>query len=209
LKSKLFGTSGVRGLVNVDLTPILASKIGLAVATFSKAQRVLAARDTRVSGPMLENALVSGLLAGGTNVICLGIVPTPVLAYFTKKLKADAGVMITASHNPPQYNGIKIFGKDSLAYGDESQDEVEKMIENESFRRGDWRNVGEALQIDKSRLYVEMIRKTTKLHKKWRVIVDSGCGATYDLAPVIFEKLGCKVTAINSQPDGFFPARSP
>ena len=209
LKSKLFGSSGVRGLVNVDLTPILAAKIGLAVVTFSKAKRLIVARDTRVSGLMLENALVSGLLAGGTNVNCLGIVPTPVLAYLTKKLKADVGVMITASHNPPQYNGIKIFGRDSLAYGDESQDEVEKMIENESLRRGDWRNVGEALHIDESHLYVEMIRKTAKLYKKWHVIVDSGCGATCNLAPVIFERLGCKVTAINSQPDGFFPARSP
>jgi phosphoglucosamine mutase len=209
LKSKLFGSSGVRGLVNVDLTPILAAKIGLAVVTFSKAKRLIVARDTRVSGLMLENALVSGLLAGGTNVNCLGIVPTPVLAYLTKKLKADAGVMITASHNPPQYNGIKIFGRDGLAYGDESQDEVEKIIENESFRREDWRNVGEALHIDESRLYVEMIQKTAKLYKKWHVIVDSGCGATCNLAPVIFERLGCKVTAINSQPDGFFPARSP
>jgi phosphoglucosamine mutase len=199
----------VRGLVNVDLTPILSAKIGLAVVTFSKAKRVFAARDTRVSGLMLENALVSGLLAGGADVNCLGVVPTPVLAYLTKKLKADAGVMITASHNPPQYNGIKIFGRDGVAYGDENQDEVEKIIENESFSLVDWRNVGEALYVDESHLYVEMIRKTAKLYKKWHVIVDPGCGATYNLAPVIFERLECKVTAINSQPDGFFPARSP
>jgi phosphoglucosamine mutase len=209
LKPKLFGSSGVRGLVNTDLTPILAAKIGLAVATFSKAKRVFVARDTRVSGLMFENALVSGFLSGGVDVNCLGVVPTPVLAYLTKKLKADAGVMITASHNPPQYNGIKIFGKDSLAYGDESQNAVEKAIENESFRRGDWRNVGEVLCVDESYLYMEMIRKTMKLHKKWHVIIDAGCGATCNLAPAIFENLGCKVTAINSQPDGFFPARSP
>jgi phosphoglucosamine mutase len=209
LKAKLFGSSGVRGLVNVDLTPVLVAKIGLAVVTLSKAKRVLVARDTRVSGLMLENALVSGLLAGGAKANCLGVVPTPVLAHLTKKLKADAGVMITASHNPPQYNGIKIFGRDSLAYGDENQCEVEKIIENESFRREDWRNVGEALHIDESHLYVEMIRKTTKLHKKWHVIVDPGCGATYNLAPAIFGILGCKVRAINSQSDGFFPARSP
>ena len=87
LRSKLFGSSGVRGLVNVDLTPILAAKIGLAVVTFSKAKRVLAARDTRVSGLMLENALVSGLLAAGANVTCLDVVPTPVLAFLTKKLE--------------------------------------------------------------------------------------------------------------------------
>jgi len=209
LESKLFGSSGVRGLVNVDLTPILAAKIGLAVVTFSKAKKVLVARDTRVSGLMLEDALVSGLLAGGANVNCLGVMPTSVLAYLTEKLKADVGVMVTASHNPPQYNGIKIFGKDSQAYGDGSQNEVERMIENESFRRGDWRNIGKALNIDESHLYVEMMRKRAKLHKKWHVIVDSGCGATYNLAPVIFEALGCKATSINSQPDGFFPARSP
>ena len=206
---KLFGSSGVRGLVNVDLKPILAAKIGLAVVTFSKAKKVLVARDTRVSGVMLENALVSGLLAEGADVNCLGVVPTPVLAYLTKRLKADVGVMITASHNPPQYNGIKIFGGDSLAYSKESQNEVEKIIANESFRRGDWRNVGETLLIDESHLYVEMIGKTAKLHKKWHVIVDPGCGATYNLAPMVLKILGCSVQAINSQPDGFFPARSP
>ena len=209
VKLKLFGSSGVRGLVNVGLTPVLAAKIGLAVATFSKAKWVLVARDTRVSGLMLENALVSGLLAGGAEAKCLGVVPTPVLAYLTKKLGADAGVMITASHNPPQYNGIKIFGGDSLAYGDKSQGEVEKIIENESFRMADWRNVGEVLYVDESSLYVKMALENIKLRRRWHVIVDPGCGATYNLSPVIFQTLGCKVTAINSQPDGFFPARSP
>ena len=144
MRSKLFGSSGVRGLVNVDLTPILAAKIGLAVATFSKAERILVARDTRVSGLMLEDALVSGLLAGGANVNCLGVVPTPVLAYLTSISNADAGVMLTASHNPPQYNGIKIFNSDSVAYGDENQNEIERLIENESFRLADWRDIGEA-----------------------------------------------------------------
>jgi phosphoglucosamine mutase len=209
LKPKLFGSSGVRGSVNVYLTPILAAKVGLAVVKFSKAQRVLVARDTRVSGLMLENALVSGLLAGGAYVYCLGVVPTPVLAYLTKKLKADAGVMITASHNPPEYNGIKIFNEDGVAYGDESQNEIERIVENKNFGLMDWRDVREALVIDESRFYLEMIRENVKLRKKWHVIVDPGCGATYSLAPLIFEGLGCKVTAINAQPDGFFPARSP
>ncbi|MGC9345293.1 MAG: phosphoglucosamine mutase [Candidatus Bathyarchaeales archaeon] len=209
MKAKLFGSSGVRGLVNVDLTPILAAKIGLAVVTFSKAKKILVARDTRVSGLMLENALVSGLLAGGANVNCLGVVPTPVLAYLTKKLNADAGVMITASHNPPQYNGIKIFNSDSMAYGEESQNKIERIIEHENFRLANWRNVGKALFIDESHLYVEMVQKTVKLNKEWHVIVDPGCGATYNIAPLIFKSLGCKVTAINAQPDGFFPGRSP
>jgi len=209
LESKLFGSSGVRGLVNVDLTPILAAKVGLAIASFSKAKKIVVARDTRVSGLMLENALVSGLLAGGAYVDCLGVLPTPVLAYLTRRLDADAGVMITASHNPPQYNGVKVFNGDGVAYGDESQREIERIIEDESFGLADWRNVGEAAFIDESQPYIEMIKKTVKLHKKWHVIVDPGCGASYSLAPTILEGLGCKVTAINAQPDGFFPARSP
>jgi phosphoglucosamine mutase len=209
LAPKLFGSSGIRGLANVDLTPILATKIGLAVATFSKAKRTLVARDTRVSGLMLENALVSGLLAEGGNVDCLGVTPTPVLAYLTKKVNADAGVMITASHNPPEYNGIKIFNGDSVAYNEESQNKIEKIVENGSPDLANWCNVGEALYIDRSQLYIEMVKKTIRLRKRWHVIVDPGCGATHSLAPAVLRGLGCKSTAINAQPDGFFSGRSP
>jgi phosphoglucosamine mutase len=209
LKPRLFGSSGVRGLVNVDLTPVLAAQIGLAVATFSEARTVLVARDTRVSSPMVEDALVSGLLAGGTSIRCLGIIPTPVLAFLTRELGADAGVMITASHNPPEYNGIKIFNKNTVAYDKKRQDKIEKIIENKSFKFADWRDVGEARSIDGSILYVETITENVKLDKKWHVVVDAGCGATHELAPLIFKRLGCKVTALNSQPDGVFPARNP
>jgi phosphoglucosamine mutase len=209
LKSKLFGSSGVRGLVNVDLTPVLVAKIGLAISTFSGAEKVLVGRDTRVSGLMVENALVSGLLAGGVKVDCLGVVPTPVLAYLTRELGVDAGVMITASHNPPQYNGIKIFNGEGVAYNEESQNEIESIVENESFRLADWRSIGEASFVDESYLYIEMIRKNVKLTRKWHVIVDPGCGATCHIAPASLQSLGCKITAINAQPDGFFPDRSP
>lgn len=206
---QLFGSSGVRGLVNVDLTAVLAEKIGLAVATSSKAKDVLVARDTRVSGVMLEDALVSGLESGGANVKCLGVAPTPVLAFLTKKMRANAGVVITASHNPPEYNGIKIFSGDGLAYDEESQKEIERIIAHERFRLADWRNVGHAQPTDESHLYVEAIERKVKLRSKWHVIVDPGCGATFSLAPTILQDLGCKVTALNAQPDGWFPARSP
>lgn len=199
----------MRGIVNVSLTPRLASKIGSAIVTFSKAKKILVGRDTRVSGLMLENALVSGLLAAGAKVNCLGVVPTPVLAYLTKKLEADAGVMITASHNPPKYNGIKIFDDEGMAYNEESQNEIEGIVENESFELADWRNIGEASFIDESCLYVEMMQKNVKLNKKWRIVVDPGCGATCQIAPALLKILGCKITAINAQPDGFFPGRSP
>jgi phosphoglucosamine mutase len=195
-------------MVNVDLTPVLAAKIGLAVTTLSRARKVLVARDTRVSGLMLEEAVVSGVLAGGAEVNYLGIVPTPVLAYLTKQLKADAGVMITASHNPPQYNGIKIFDKSSAAYGDEKQNEAERILEKRRFKLADWRNISEASEVDSVNLYVERLRRTVRLEKEWHVIVDPGCGATYALAPAILQGLKCKVTAINAQPDGYFPARS-
>jgi phosphoglucosamine mutase len=206
---RLFGSSGVRGPVGVDLTPVLAAQIGMAIAAFSKANKVLVARDTRSSGAMLANALVSGLLSEGANVKDMGILPTPALAFLTHRMDADAGVMITASHNPPQYNGIKIFNSDSMAYGEQSENAIEKIIEDKRFNLPDWRGIGETQSADQSRLYIEMIRDAVELRKKRHLIVDSGCGATFSLAPTVLASLGCKVTALNSQPDGFFPARSP
>ena len=207
--AKLFGSSGVRGLANVDLTPALACKVGLAAASYAKVRKAIVARDTRVSGSMLEEALVSGLLAGGADVTLIGVVPTPALAYLTKALKADVGLMLTASHNPPMYNGIKIFDGDSLSYTDESQNMVEKIIAEASFALAEWRSVGEASNADVSDLYVEMVTKAVALHRQWRVVVDAGCGATFAIAPAVLRAVGCKVTALNAQPDGFFPARSP
>jgi phosphoglucosamine mutase len=181
----------------------------MAVGTFTKAGRVFVARDTRTSGLMLENALVSGLLACGAKVYCLGIQPTPVLAYLVKRLGADAGVMVTASHNPPQYNGIKLFNGDGMAYDEESQSEIERVINSESFSLAEWQGLGEASFMDKSHVYIEMVNESVRLNRKWHVVVDHGCGATYQVAPAVFKSLKCKVTAINAQPDGFFPARSP
>ncbi len=206
--AKLFGSSGVRGLVNVYLTPELACKVGLAVAAYSKAGKALVARDTRVSGAMLEDALVSGLLASGVDVALVGVVPTPVLAYLTRALQADVGFMLTASHNPPMYNGIKIFGSDSVAYADESQDAVEKIIDEADFALADWRGVGSAAQADVEHVYVDMVVNAASLRTRWRVVVDPGCGATFNVAPALLKALGCKVTALNAQADGFFPARS-
>ena len=205
--ARLFGSSGVRGLINVDITPTLACKVGSAVATHSKAKKALVARDTRVSGSLLEDALVSGLLACGVQVSLVGATPTPVLAYLTKASGADVGFMLTASHNPPQYNGIKIFHGNSLSYTDESQNAVEKIISENSSALTDWHEISEASQADLTQLYVEMVKKAVALRKQWRVVVDPGCGATFDVGPTVLKAVGCKVTALNAQPDGFFPAR--
>ena len=205
---KLFGSSGVRGLVNAVLTPSLACKVGIAAATYSKAKRAIVGRDTRVSGQMVEDALVSGLTAAGTDVTLLGTVPTPAVAYLTKTQHADVGFMITASHNPPQYNGIKIFTPNSLSYTDLSQDAVEKIIAQNSYMLADWRKIGRSTRLDLAYQYAAMLQNAVKLKKPLKIVVDSGCGAAYDVTPKVFNSIGCKTTALNSQADGHFPARS-
>ena len=203
---KLFGSSGVRGLANVDLTPILACKIASAVAIHAKAKKAVVARDTRVSGCMIEDALVSGLISTGIDVLLLGMVPTPVLAYVAKALGADVGFMLTASHNPPQYNGIKVFNAD-LSYNDDDQNAVEEIVAKGNFALADWRKLGKASSVDARQIYMRMVQQAVSLKKQWKVVVDPGCGAAFSIAPQILRDLGCKVTALNAQPDGHFPAR--
>jgi phosphoglucosamine mutase len=203
---KLFGSSGVRGLVNTDLTPILACKVARAVATHSDTKKVVVAKDTRVSGNMLENALVSGLISSGNEVYLADIVPTPALAYTSKNMGADAGFMLTASHNPPAYNGIKVFKAD-LSYTDADQEAVEKIVDEGCYKGADWKNLGKVFKVDAATLYLDMAMKAIKLKNHWSVVVDSGCGAAFNVAPKMLKALGCKVLALNSQPDGHFPAR--
>jgi phosphoglucosamine mutase len=204
--AKLFGSSGVRGLANVELTLVLACKVASAVATYAKAKSAIVARDTRVSGAMLEDAVVSALLSCSVDVFLTDMVPTPVLAYAAKAYGADVGFMLTASHNPPQYNGIKVF-KSDLSYTDADAEAVEKIIAEGKYQLADWRKLGRVIQVDTQRTYMDMVLKHVKLKKQWKVVVDAGCGAAYKVGPEVLEALGCKVTALNCQPDGFFPAR--
>ena len=205
--TKLFGSSGIRGLANIDLTPDLACRVASAVATHVKAKKAIVARDTRISGRMLEDALVSGLVSTGTDVLLLGVVPTPVLAYVSKALGANVGFMLTASHNPPQYNGIKVFNGDGLSYTDEDQEAVEKIVADGIFGLTNWRELGRVTSVDAGQIYLDMVAKTVCLKRQWKVVVDPGCGAAFNIAPKILNELGCKVTALNAQPDGYFPAR--
>jgi phosphoglucosamine mutase len=179
----------------------------LATAASAKAKRALIARDTRTSGLMLQDAIVAGLTASGVEVLLADIVPTGTLAYATKALGADVGFMLTASHNPPQYNGIKIFRADTLSYTDEEQNAVEKSVAQGAYSYADWRKIGVATPVDVAQTYREMVLKKVSLKHGWRVIVDPGCGATFNLAPQLLKEAGCKVTALNAQPDGYFPAR--
>ncbi len=206
---KLFGTSGIRGIVNAELTPQLMLEVGLAVSTSIEDRNVGVACDTRRSGDTLRSAWLSGVVAGGSKAVDLGILPTPVLAYLTHTIGLEVGAMITASHNPPDYNGIKLFDREGVAYGLKQQSAVETIIENHESRFASWNNMGTISRRDESSLYVEMICKKIHLNKKWNVLVDPGCGAAHSLAPHLLRLLGCKVTTVNSQPDGFFPGRTP
>ncbi len=203
---KLFGSSGVRGIVNVELTPVLACRVACAVANQEKAKSAIVARDTRVSGSMLEDALVSALLSCGVDVLLSDMAPTPVLAFAAKAYGVDVGFMLTASHNPPQYNGIKVF-KSDLSYTELDAEGVEKIIAEDAFHLANWRTLGRVTRIDAQRVYMDMALKCVKLKRPWKVVVDAGCGAAYKVGPELLMALGCEVTALNSQPDGFFPAR--
>lgn len=206
--TKLFGTSGIRGVANTTITPRLAVQVGQALATYTKAETILTAQDTRTTSPMLERALVAGITACGATVLRQNIIPTPVLAYLTRQTNVDAGVMITASHNPPEYNGIKLYNPDTTAYNQSQQDEIERLVTKRQFKLTTWQDIGKTVTIDETRQYIEMITKNIKLRKSWKVVVDPGNGAACQLAPQIFDELGCNVTAINSQPDGRFSGRS-
>lgn len=208
MNQKLFGTSGIRGIVNKDLTLQIAMQTGIALATETKAGKVTIAHDTRTTATTIENALIAGLLSGGANVIKMGLMPTPLLAYATRQLEADAGIMITASHNPPEYNGIKIFKKDTMTYTQRQDDRIERLIKNQQFTRQTYQEIGTTTRLNTTEHYMEMIKKTL-LRKKWRIILDPGNGATSQIAPKIYQTMGCKVTTINAQPDGYFPSRSP
>jgi phosphoglucosamine mutase len=210
---KYFGTDGVRGVANQELTAELAYRIGRCggyVLTLQGERKerpvVVIGRDTRISGPMLESALVAGLLSIGADVVRLGVVSTPGVAYLTRKLGADAGVMISASHNPVEDNGIKFFGGDGFKLSDETELEIERLMDADSDELP--RPVGSglgALRDDAQAkwLYADYLRSITPVRLDGlKVVLDCAHGAAYELAPRIFEELGAEVITIGAEPDG-------
>lgn len=207
---KYFGTDGVRGVANRELTPELAYKIGRCggfVLTGQKAQpTIVIGRDTRISGPMLEAALVAGLLSIGANVIRLGVISTPGVAYLTRKLGADAGVMISASHNPVQDNGIKFFGGDGFKLSDDTELEIERLLDAATDELP--RPIGGALgSVDEDAAakfaYTDYLKTTvTSSFAGMKIVLDCANGAAYELAPRVFRELGATVIATGAEPDG-------
>jgi len=208
-KHRLFGTSGIRGVVNADFDPIFAMRIGMALTNVLKKGMLTVARDTRTSGQMLSSAFVAGIIAGGLEVTDLGVLPTPVLAYLTRSLRAASGAMITASHNPPEFNGIKLFDTEGKAYSDALQSQIEHAIGCEELACAGWDLLGEVSSADRSFQYVEMILSRMELEKTWKVAVDFGSGAAYQVGFELLRSLRCRTVSLNAQPDGVFPGRSP
>ena len=208
--ARLFGTDGVRGIANKELTPQLAFKIGRAGAyvltkSCTESPRILVGKDTRISGDMLENALVAGILSVGANAIIAGVIPTPAIAYLVRDKHFDAGVMISASHNPFEHNGIKFFNKDGFKLSDSIEDEIEKLIFNDEIIENP---IGEKIgtsAYDSSLVddYIDFAIKTTDCDfSGLTVALDCANGASSVTAKKAFEKLSAKVFVINDQPNG-------
>ena len=208
---RLFGTDGVRGVANSELTPELAFKLGKAGAHVLSKKKgkpvVLIGKDTRISGDMLEDALSAGILAVGGNVIKVGVLPTPAVAYLVKYYQADVGVVISASHNPFEYNGIKFFNSEGFKLDDEIEDEIEDLILRDidvnSHITGD--KLGKCLEADDDapEIYVRYLAGTIDRRLDGlRLVLDCANGASYKVARLVYESLGADVTVIGDQPDG-------
>jgi phosphoglucosamine mutase len=211
--TKLFGTDGIRGRVNeYPITAEVALRMGKAVAQVLRSEqpnrnRVILGKDTRISGYMLETALTSGLVSMGMEVLLVGPLPTPAVAHLTKSMGASAGIMITASHNPYEDNGIKIFGPDGFKLCDELETLIERHILGNEPEAPPLhpKFIGKARRIDDARgRYIEFAKQTADnipLHGI-KLVLDCGNGAAYSIAPVIFKELGAEVITMATAPDG-------
>lgn len=211
---KLFGTSGIRGKYQEEITLELALDVARALAKYvgGENKKVVIGRDTRTSGKIIENVMSAGLQQSGCDVLLLGMVPTPTVGYATLKMKADAGIMITASHNPSQYNGIKLWNNDGLAYKQEQEREIEELVYHKDFNIVSWDKIGKEKDISSFKNeYIDDIIKKSEIdpNKPLKVVVDCASGAGHYLSPEALRKAGMNVITLNSQPDGFFPGRNP
>src|ERR1035437_1784018 len=206
---RYFGTDGVRGVANADLTPELAYAIGRAGAAVIAHDQpldrpIVVGRDTRLSGPMLEGAIVAGIASTGRNVVQLGIVPTPAVAAITCSIEAAAGVMISASHNPIEDNGIKFFAADGFKLSDAVENEIEWLIDGHGkLPRPTGLDIGIVTQtrglIDN--YFATLVAAGADL-SGWTVVVGAAGGAAYLVGPKIFERLGARVVALHCEGDG-------
>ena len=211
--SRLFGTDGVRGEANVSLMPELAYRLGRAATIYfgkeSKKQPIiLIGRDTRISGQMFEAALAAGICSAGGIASIIGVIPTPGVAYLTKKLHAKAGIVISASHNPFGDNGIKFFGGDGYKLPDAVEDELEKIVrqieKNDDYPRPTGKNIGRIeYRTDLLAQYTDFLVTTTEENfEGMRIVLDCANGAAYEAMPKVLRRLGAEVKVIHALPNG-------
>jgi phosphoglucosamine mutase len=208
---RLFGTSGIRGVVNQDLSPDFCHRVALAIGTtLPPASKVCIATDTRISRDVIKEAITAGLLSSDVNVVDLGILPTPALALLTRELGFSAGIMVTASHNPPEFNGIKLFNDNCIGYSQAQEIEIEKVYFEQKFRQGNRGTLKQARNMKQK--YLSFIKgKFTPLvfNRNLKVVVDPGNGAASKFASYILVQMGLDVIPVNDEPDGRFPGRNP
>ena len=211
--SRLFGTDGVRGEANTTLTPELAYRLGRAATTYfgqhsDGTPQILIGRDTRISGEMLEAALVAGICSAGGNAILAGVIPTPAIAYLARKLHAAAGIVISASHNPFQDNGIKFFGGDGYKLPDKVEDKIEKIVRELESGKNISRPTGEGvghIEFRQNLLedYISFVMSTTsERFDGMKIVLDCANGAAYKAMPTVLERLGAELILIGDKPNG-------
>lgn len=210
---KLFGTDGVRGVANLDpMTSEMAMQLGRAAAHIfmrrAGRHQIVIGKDTRISGYMLESALMAGICSMGVDVLLVGPMPTPAIAFLTRSLRADAGVVISASHNPYQDNGIKFFSKDGFKLPDEVEARIEELIVSDeiSHLRPTADLIGKAYRIDDAAgRYIEFAKRSLPKDLDFqgiKLVVDCANGAAYNVAPMVLRELGATVEVIGNKPDG-------
>ncbi len=209
---RLFGTDGIRGIANKDLTCELATQLGRAAAQVltnksNRHPKVLIGKDTRLSSDMLENAMAAGLCSIGASVVTLGVVPTPAVAYLVEKYKADAGVMISASHNSFEYNGIKIFSGDGFKLPDDLEERIEDIILGKTDIGGDFPTedgIGTVTRAENAvRDYIDHVKNTVHFALDgMRIAIDTANGSASATAETLFTELGAEVVMLNDKPDG-------
>ena len=211
--SRLFGTDGVRGEANTELKPELAYRLGRAAALyfgkrFEDKPKILIGRDTRISGEMLESALITGICSAGGHAISVGVIPTPGVAYLVKKIHAVAGIVISASHNPFYDNGIKFFGGNGYKLPDAVEDEIADIVykieTDDTFARPTGAKIGELeYRKDLREDYTDFVISTTsEKFNGMNIVLDCANGAAYEIMPKVLKRLGAEVILMGDKPDG-------
>ncbi|MHA1700751.1 MAG: hypothetical protein ACTSWK_00645, partial [Promethearchaeota archaeon] len=215
----MFGTCGIRKIYSSydksekTFTPSMAVRLGLALGTFmneKKKRKIIIGRDVRTTSKAIEYALVSGLMSSGCKVFTIGMVTTPTLCMSIDYLHANVGVMITASHNPPQYIGVKLFGMGGLGFSPEEEQNIEEIYQNRAFMSKPWYEQGTVSEVQRiNETHVNKILRQTgyEYTRDIKVLVDPGNGSGSNIGPMLINRMGLKYITLNSQPDGTFPGR--